>query len=78
MGELHVQLPNLIPLGARAIKRILAAVEPLDFDRVYGAFHPMDLVEDGCRQLCGDRENVICARSHRDSMNCRREDSTHN
>jgi hypothetical protein len=39
--------PNLIPLGADAIHRITAAVDPFDFDRIYGAFHPMDLTADG-------------------------------
>jgi glyoxylase-like metal-dependent hydrolase (beta-lactamase superfamily II) len=39
--------PNLIPLGRAAIGRILAAVEPFAFDRIYGAFHPMDLIGDG-------------------------------
>jgi hypothetical protein len=39
--------PNLIPLGARAIERIVAAVEPFAFERVYGAFHPMEVVADG-------------------------------
>ncbi|HYP13841.1 MAG TPA: MBL fold metallo-hydrolase [Bryobacteraceae bacterium] len=39
--------PNYIPLGAAAIHRILAALAPFEFDRVYGAFHPMDLIEDG-------------------------------
>jgi hypothetical protein len=39
--------PNLIPLGAEAIRHIVSAVDPFDFDRVYGAFHPMDLLEDG-------------------------------
>jgi hypothetical protein len=30
--------PNHIPLGASAIERIVKAVEPFEFDRVYGAF----------------------------------------
>jgi glyoxylase-like metal-dependent hydrolase (beta-lactamase superfamily II) len=30
--------PNLIPLDAEAIRRIVAAVAPLDFDRIYGAW----------------------------------------
>ena len=39
--------PNLIPLGPRAIRRILHAVQPFEFDRIYGAFHPMEVVTDG-------------------------------
>jgi hypothetical protein len=31
-------LPNHIPLPARAIERIGRAVEPFEYDRVYGAF----------------------------------------
>lgn len=30
--------PNYIPLNARAVDRIVAAVEPFAFDRIYGAF----------------------------------------
>ena len=30
--------PNLIPLGAAAIQRVVASLEPLAFDRLYGAF----------------------------------------
>ena len=30
--------PNLIPLGPEAIRRILAAVEPFSYDRIYGAW----------------------------------------
>jgi hypothetical protein len=30
--------PNLIPLPARAVRRIVAAVEPYEYDRIYGAW----------------------------------------
>jgi glyoxylase-like metal-dependent hydrolase (beta-lactamase superfamily II) len=30
--------PNLIPLNASAVRRIVAAVEPFQFDRIYGAW----------------------------------------
>jgi glyoxylase-like metal-dependent hydrolase (beta-lactamase superfamily II) len=30
--------PNLIPLNEEAIRRIVAALEPFDFDRIYGAW----------------------------------------
>jgi glyoxylase-like metal-dependent hydrolase (beta-lactamase superfamily II) len=39
--------PNLIPLNAAAVRHILAAIEPVEFDRVYGAFHPMQVMSDG-------------------------------
>ena len=39
--------PNLIPLRPSAIRRIVDAVRPFEFDRIYGAFHPMEVVTDG-------------------------------
>ncbi len=43
--------PNLIPLSAREVRRIVSTVEPFSFDRIYGAFHP--------RQVQADGKNVI-------------------
>jgi len=31
--------PNLVPLAAEAVRRIVAAVEPYPFDRLYGGWH---------------------------------------
>jgi hypothetical protein len=39
--------PNYIPLGASAIDRIVKAVEPFEYDRVYGAFWDMVIERDG-------------------------------
>ena len=39
--------PNYIPLGAKAVNRIVNAVEPFEFERIYGAFHPLEVVADG-------------------------------
>jgi hypothetical protein len=39
--------PNYIPLSALVIERIVSAVEPFDFDRVYGAFWDMVIEADG-------------------------------
>jgi hypothetical protein len=39
--------PNYIPLPASAIKRIVKAVEPFQYDRVYGAFWDMVIERDG-------------------------------
>jgi len=39
--------PNYIPLPASAIERIVRAVEPFGFDRVYGAFWDMVIEADG-------------------------------
>ena len=39
--------PNHIPLSASAIERIIKAVEPFEYDRVYGAFWDMVIEKDG-------------------------------
>ena len=39
--------PNYIPLSASAIERIIKAVEPFEYDRVYGAFWDMVIEKDG-------------------------------
>jgi glyoxylase-like metal-dependent hydrolase (beta-lactamase superfamily II) len=39
--------PNYIPLPASAIERIVQAVEPLAFDRIYGAFWDMVIEREG-------------------------------
>src|SRR5438067_620911 len=39
--------PNHIPLGAAAVRRAVAAVEPFAYDRVYGAFWDMTIERDG-------------------------------
>lgn len=40
--------PNLIPLSPRLVREIVGAVEPLAFDRIYGAFG--DVIDSGARQ----------------------------
>ena len=39
--------PNYIPLPAVAVERIVKAVEPFEYDRVYGAFWDMVIEQDG-------------------------------
>jgi hypothetical protein len=39
--------PNYIPLAAPAVERIVQAVEPFAFDRIYGAFWDMLIEQDG-------------------------------
>ncbi len=39
--------PNYIPLNAAAVRRIVAAVEPFAFDRIYGAFRHMTIAAGG-------------------------------
>ena len=53
MDRSHVSFmysyPNIIPLGARAIRRIAAAVAPLAFDRIYGGWWDRN-IRSGARQ----------------------------
>jgi hypothetical protein len=37
--------PNYIPLNAAAVRRIVAAVEPFGFERIYGAFRHMTIAQ---------------------------------
>ena len=39
--------PNYIPLSGSAVDRIVRAVEPYPFDRIYGAFWDMVIEKDG-------------------------------
>jgi glyoxylase-like metal-dependent hydrolase (beta-lactamase superfamily II) len=39
--------PNYIPLSASAVERIVRAVEPFEYDRIYGAFWDMVIERDG-------------------------------
>jgi hypothetical protein len=45
--QLMYSYPNHIPLNAVQVQRILAAVEPLAFDRIYGAFPQMTIPHGG-------------------------------
>jgi len=38
--------PNLIPLDAASVERIVAAVEPFEFDRIYGAWWDLHVQRD--------------------------------
>src|SRR5262245_33825693 len=38
--------PNLIPLPAKAIRRIAAALKPLEYERLYGAFPGLTVAKD--------------------------------
>jgi hypothetical protein len=39
--------PNLIPLGPAAVERIAGAVEPLEFERIYGGWTGKNVLEAG-------------------------------
>ena len=45
--------PNLLPLPERLVRRIVGALEPLHFDRLYGAF-PRSMVGSGAQQVISD------------------------
>jgi glyoxylase-like metal-dependent hydrolase (beta-lactamase superfamily II) len=38
--------PNIVPLGAADVRRIVAAVEPFAFDRLYGGWHESVVATD--------------------------------
>jgi len=53
--------PNYIPLPAPAIERIIKAVEPFPFDRIYGAFWDMVIERDGKAALKRSAERYLRA-----------------
>jgi glyoxylase-like metal-dependent hydrolase (beta-lactamase superfamily II) len=53
--------PNLIPLDAAAIRRIVAAVEPLDFDRIVGAWWGRVVPGDGRAVVIRSAERYLRA-----------------
>jgi hypothetical protein len=53
--------PNYIPLSASAIERIVKAVEPFGYDRVYGAFWDMVITADGKEVVRRSAERYVRA-----------------
>jgi hypothetical protein len=53
--------PNYIPLPASAIQRIMRAVEPFRFERVYGAFWDMVIENDGKTAVRQSADNYLRA-----------------
>lgn len=51
--------PNLIPLSQREVRRIVSTVEPFSFDRIYGAFHPRQVLTDGKNVIRRSAERYI-------------------
>jgi hypothetical protein len=56
--------PNYIPLPASAIERIVQAVEPFEYDRVYGAFWDMVIETDGKAVVKRSAERYLRAIGH--------------
>lgn len=53
--------PNYVPLSAPAVKRIVQAVAPFQFDRVYGAFWDMVVERDGKEVIKESAERYLRA-----------------
>lgn len=53
--------PNLIPLPASAVRRIVAAVEPFEFDRIYGAWWGKTVFSDAKEAVKRSAERYIRA-----------------
>ncbi|MBV8092709.1 MAG: MBL fold metallo-hydrolase [Acetobacteraceae bacterium] len=53
--------PNLIPLDAASVRRIARALEPYDFDSIYGAFWGKEIFRDGKAVLARSVERYLRA-----------------
>jgi hypothetical protein len=53
--------PNYIPLSVRAVNRIVAAVEPFEFDAIYGAWFGRNVVSGAKAALRRSAERYIAA-----------------
>jgi hypothetical protein len=53
--------PNYIPLSAAAVERIIGAVEPFSYDRVYGAFQELVIERDGKSAVASSAERYLRA-----------------
>jgi glyoxylase-like metal-dependent hydrolase (beta-lactamase superfamily II) len=56
--------PNYIPLNARAVKRIVSAVERFEFDAIYGAWFGRNVAKDAKQALRRSAERYIAAISN--------------
>jgi hypothetical protein len=53
--------PNLIPLNAAAIRKIAAAVEPFEFDDIYGAWWNTNVIGGGKQAVAMSVERYLAA-----------------
>jgi glyoxylase-like metal-dependent hydrolase (beta-lactamase superfamily II) len=53
--------PNYIPLNARTVRQIIAAVEPYPFDQIYGAWFGVNIASDAKQVLRRSAERYIAA-----------------
>ena len=59
--------PNYVPLSASAVGRIVQAVEPFEYDRVYGAFWDTVIERDGKAAVSRSVERYLRAISDQPS-----------
>jgi len=59
--------PNYVPLSAAAVERIVKAVEPFEYDRIYGAFWDTVSEQDGKAAVSRSAERYLQASSHHPS-----------
>ena len=53
--------PNYIPVNARTVRGIVAAVEPYQFDQIYGAWFGQNILSDAKQALHRSAERYIAA-----------------
>ena len=53
--------PNFIPMGAAAVRRIVAAVEPYEFDQIYGAWFGQNILGNAKQALHYSADRYIAA-----------------
>jgi len=53
--------PNYIPLSAAKVQRVAAAVAPFQFEKLYGAFHPLEVTSDGKGAIARSVERYLKA-----------------
>ena len=51
--------PNLIPLSAAAVDRIVSAVRPFTYDRIYGAWWDRHIETDAARVVAASRDRYV-------------------
>jgi len=53
--------PNWVPLGPQAVRRVVAAVEPYSFDRIYGAFPKVTIASGGKQAVAKSAKRYLHA-----------------
>jgi hypothetical protein len=59
--------PNLIPLSATSVSRIVQRIEPLGFERIYGAWWQRNVLSDGKNALQRSADRYLHAINARSS-----------